>query len=468
MRNRLIIQFLIPFVAVGVATFILIATLGSKLIYDQIISNESRRIYYEAIRISEARSNVRIQDEAALSDTREILRAVASYENARIFYISPQGEILIDTNSETDARPDIFLKSFDPLALGTDYYTVGRFFSFFDEDMLSVMMPLTNNMRTRGYLAIHVPMRELIARRESTLHIVLILFALFYFMFLGVLIWRLVILRKEVSALVSGVHKFAGGELTHEIDLKSQNELGLLASDLNYMANQLNKSGETQRNFISNVSHDFRSPLTSIKGYVEAILDGTIPEEMQEKYLGIVLAETKRLEKLTSGILTLNDINDKSTLLDLSDFDINRVIKDTAASFEGSCRARHISIELILHEQELFVKADHGKIQQVLYNLLDNAIKFSRDETTIRIETTIRHDKVFVSLRDHGIGIPANQINKIWDRFYKIDSSRGKDTRGTGLGLAIVKEIINAHKQTITVVSTEGAGTEFVFSLDLA
>ena len=241
--------------------------------------------------------------------------------------------------------------------------------------------------------------------------------------------------------------------------------MGYLASTLNYMSGELNKTSEYQRKFVANVSHDFRSPLTSIKGYVEAILDGTIPPEMQEKYLKIVLFETERLHKLTQSLLTLNDIDDKGNMLDLTSFDINAVIKDTAASFEGTCTKKRISISLILASRTLYVCADMGKIQQVLYNLIDNAIKFSNNDSTITVETTEKHGKVFVSVKDTGCGIPKASITKIWERFYKLDASRGKDRKGTGLGLSIVKEIITAHNQNINVISTEGVGTEFIFTL---
>ena len=126
---------------------------------------------------------------------------------------------------------------------------------------------------------------------------------------------------------------------------------------------------------------------------------------------------------------------------------------------------RKCSIELLLASKTLFVMADRSKIQQVLYNLLDNAIKFSNPQSSITIETTDRYDKVFISVKDHGIGIPKKSLNKIWDRFYKSDLSRGKDKRGTGLGLSIVKEAIQAHDENINVISTEGVGTEFIFSL---
>ena len=152
--------------------------------------------------------------------------------------------------------------------------------------------------------------------------------------------------------------------------------------------------------------------------------DGTIPPEMQGKYLNIILFETERLTDLTRDLLTLNEFDTKDLLLDKTDFDIHEVIRNTAASFEGTCTAKKISIELLLATRTLYVHADRHKIQQVLYNLLDNAIKFSNPESTITIETTPRGDKVYTSVKDYGIGIPKSSINKIWERFYKSDLSR--------------------------------------------
>jgi len=238
---------------------------------------------------------------------------------------------------------------------------------------------------------------------------------------------------------------------------------------MNYMANELDTLEEDQRKFISNVSHDFRSPLTSIKGYIEAMLDGTIPVELQDKYLNIILFETERLTKLTQGILDLNQFGrHRGIMLDLADFDINRMIKTTILTFEGTCEKKGITFDLVLTGQELFVHADMSKIQQVLYNLIDNATKFSHQNSAIKIETSIKNEKVFISVKDSGIGIPADSIKKIWERFYKTDLSRGKDKKGTGLGLAIVKEIIQAHNEHINVISTEGVGTEFIFTLPLS
>ena len=189
---------------------------------------------------------------------------------------------------------------------------------------------------------------------------------------------------------------------------------------------------------------------------------------MQEKYLKIISYEAERLEKLTRGLLTLNELDIQKRMLHIQPFDINSVIKATAASFEGSCTSRNILLELILSGKELMAQADMEQIQQVLYNLLDNAIKFSNDNSSINIETSVKNDKVFVSVKDHGVGIPKDSLSKVWDRFYKTDTSRGKDRKGTGLGLSIVKEIIKAHNQNINVISTEGVGTEFIFTLKKA
>ena len=267
-----------------------------------------------------------------------------------------------------------------------------------------------------------------------------------------------------LKKITEAANQYAAGNLTYKTTIHTQDEMGYLADTLNYMSDELDKMEEYQRTFIANISHDFRSPLTSIKGYLEAILDGTIPPEMYEKYLTRVISETERLNKLTQGLLTLNSLDSKG-YLSRTNFDINRVIKDTAASFEGTCDAKNIVLDLTFSENSTMVHADFGKIQQVLYNLIDNAIKFSHQDSVIYIQTSIKYEKVFVSVKDTEIGIPKGSIKKIWERFYKTDQSRGKDKRGTGLGLSIVKEIIQNHGETIDVISTEGVGTEFIFSL---
>lgn len=466
MNRTLYWKFLVSYALLGLAAFLLISTAGSKMIELRITEATASRLNNEALSVASSQASRYYLNSTSLQDTYSNLYSLGAYQNSQIWLISPSGEILLNTNRPLDEeRPEV-LEGFDPVALGSSYYSTGNFFGYFSQEMLSVMVPVKTNLTIRGYLAIHTSLNDIYYQRERILADVYILFLIIYALFFLLLLLFSLSVYRPLQRIIKGAQEYAGGNLAHQIPVKSHDEMGYLASTLNFMSDELNQSGEYQRKFIANVSHDFRSPLTSIKGYVEAIQDGTIPPEMQGKYLDIVIFETERLNKLTQSMLTLNRLDGKGQLLEITSFDINAIIKNTAASFEGTCRGKHITIELLLAAQVLYVSADMEKIQQVLYNLLDNAIKFSDRDSAIRVETTEKHGKVFISVRDSGIGIPRKDINKIWERFYKIDSSRGKDRKGTGLGLAIVKEIISAHNQNINVISTEGVGTEFIFSLD--
>ena len=343
----------------------------------------------------------------------------------------------------------------------------GNFYGAFDEDALSVFSPITSNFRVIGYVVIHQSMKSIVASRNEILNIMYVTLGVILLFSLLILLGFTVFVYKPLTKITRAAEEYARGNMSYSLDESHRHdEMGYLAGTLNYMASEIGKAEENQKKFIANVSHDFRSPLTSIKGYLTAMLDGTIPPEMHEKYISIVSNETDRLTKLTNGLLELNTLSSRgSMVLERSDFDVNAVIKSTAETFGGTCTEKRINIELVLTGKQLFVTADMSKIQQVLYNLLDNAIKFSHTNSIIKIETTEKNEKIFVSVKDYGIGIPKESLGKVFDRFYKSDLSRGKDKKGTGLGLSIVKEIIQAHNENINVISTEGVGTEFIFTL---
>lgn len=270
---------------------------------------------------------------------------------------------------------------------------------------------------------------------------------------------------RPLAKMIRAASQSAAEHSFPNLEYAGDNELGELNTALNYLAESVNNTSESQRKFISNISHDFRSPLTSIKGYVEAILDGTIPPEMQERYLRIVVNETERLNKLTEGLLTLNTFDEQGVYLDLTDFDLVPVVMDTIAAFEVLSQTKNIKIISTFTASSILVHADMARIQQVFYNLLDNAIKFSYNDSEILVRVTDQKKRVFISIKDNGEGISKENLPKIWNRFYKTDTSRGRDKKGTGLGLSIVKEIIRAHDQNIDVISTLGVGSEFIFTL---
>lgn len=464
MKNKLYMKFIIGYIVLAISCFFIISTLGSMLIEQTLIRQNANALYKEASSIASSEGF----SYAPLQNMYDNLSTLSTYQEAIIWLISPSGEILVNTAEPLDTAHPEKLDGFDPVDFGNSYYMIGDFYGYFNQENLSVMVPITINMSTKGYISIHRPLNIIYSEREQLLQNVYALFLLFFLLSLIILGIFTIMVSIPLKKITYGANEYAAGNLKHSIPVASDDEMGYLAATLNYMSDELDQFGEYQRQFVSNVSHDFRSPLTSIKGYIEAILDGTIPVEMQEKYLTIVLNETERLNKLTQSLLILDNFDIHEFMLDIGVFDINSVIKDTAASFGGTCMQKKITIELHLTAEELNVSADMGKIQQVLYNLIDNAIKFSPTSSIITIETKERHGKVFISVTDRGAGIPKNSVNKIWDRFYKSDYSRGRDRKGTGLGLAIVKEIISAHGQNINVVSTEDVGSEFIFSLDKA
>ena len=469
MKRSIYTKFIFIYIAAAILSFAFVAIGTSRLVTAHMTEKKAGSLYTEASLLSNdyAADYYRSRTASSLETVYSHLDVLATYLDADIWMIDLDGRVILESGKKLmdPEKNTHVMENFDPTSFGTSYYMIGDFFGEFSEEILSVISPINYNYRVRGYLVIHTAMSSLRAQAEEILNIMYLTLAVLLLIALIVLFIYGHIIYTPLRKITDAASEYATGNLNYQIDLDTDDEFGRLADSMNYMAKELNDMEQYEQKFVANISHDFRSPLTSIKGYVEAMMDGTIPVEFQEKYFNIVLFETDRLKKLTEELLTLGSFGSKRGMLDITAFDINAVIKNTVVSFEGQCRQRKISIDLLFESKQQMVKADMSKIQQVLYNLLDNALKFSQDNSSIEVETTIKHEKVFVSVKDHGTGIAKENQKKIWERFYKIDASRGKDKRGTGLGLAIVKEIIQAHGEHINVISTEGVGTEFTFSL---
>lgn len=462
MKLSLYYKFILGYLVFGLLGFVSITTLSARMTYNYMLREKSETLYDEAHLIASSYSSLYQGQRQDLSQAYPQLQAISTFLQSEIWIADRQGIIVADSNRS--ARTGTLIQNFDPTAAGNMHYSVGDYYGLFSEEVLSVCAPITGNYTTYGYVLIHLPLSHLQTTRNNYLNVVYVSGGIIFALSLIILLVFNLTVYVPLKKITKGANEYAGGNLIHHIDVHTQDEMGYLAATLNYMSDELNQMEEYQRMFVANVSHDFRSPLTSIKGYLEAIIDGTIPPEMYEKYLNRVITETDRLNKLTQGLLTMNSLDSKG-YLSRSNFDINRIIKDTAASFEGTCDAKGITFDLTFSDNIQMVHADLGKIQQILYNLIDNAIKFSHQNSVIYIQATTKYEKVFVSVKDTGIGIPRDSIKKIWDRFYKSDLSRGKDKKGTGLGLAIVREVIQSHGENIDVISTEGVGSEFIFSL---
>lgn len=468
MKKTLYLKFVLAYVIFGCFGFIVVATFSSSLINERVKSTTAQSLYSEASLISKTYASDLYNNEITVESAFKQLNALETYLSAPIWVVNPSGTVMVNSSQPTDITNPKVIADFTPSITSDTYYTTGDFFGEFPEEMLIVFSPITSNYKIRGYVVILKPVKDLAQQSNVYLTIVYITLVLLILLSLIILLFFTEMFYIPLKKIIYATEQYADGNFHYELSVESNDEMGYLAGSLNYMANELAKAEDNQKKLVANVSHDFRSPLTSIRGYLEAILDGTIPPEMHDKYLHIVLNETDRLTKLTNGLLQLNNLNTTGMILEKTEFDMNHVIRDTVATFEGLCEKKQITISLILVGNSMTVIGDMGKIQQVLYNLVDNAIKFSHNNSTITIETREKKSKLFVSVKDTGIGIPKDSLKLIFDRFYKTDLSRGKDKKGTGLGLAITKEIIHAHGENINVISTEGVGTEFIFTIEKA
>ena len=265
------------------------------------------------------------------------------------------------------------------------------------------------------------------------------------------------------------VQCYSKGDFSQRIPVQGKDEASQLGRSFNEMADQLKNLEVTRQSFVANVSHELRSPLTSMKGFLEAMMDGTIPPEEHDHYIDIVLSETRRMTAMVNDLLDLARIESGIITVNYEVFDINELIRRTLITFEARISEKQMELDVRFANEQSFVYADSNQISQVLRNLIDNAIKYSPEGRTLLVSTYALRKEVYVTIRDTGVGIPAEDVPHIFDRFYKVEKAHTPSPQvGSGLGLAIVKKIIEAHGQSITVKSARGKGTQFTFTLEKA
>lgn len=473
MKNSILSKFFLGYFIFAILGFILITFWSTNSIYNQLLQDEIDNLYNYSSAIGKSFHKANINSLEEFNSYSFILDGFNDIIDCDLMLMDSEKNVVYDSGDNIDvvnSPSDILVEVFDPDDYSKDHYTINKFYNMFKTDTLSVMYTITQEDETLGYVIAHTPTFVIKQRSYSVTFIFYLTYTIILGLSLIIFVTFMWVIYFPLKQIRSAAMQYANGNFEYEgLNVSSYDEIGDVASSLKYMATQLNNSREYQRTFISNISHDFRSPLTSIKGYLEAIMDGTIPVEEQNKYLSIVVSEAERLEKLTNGLRELNNWNSTGPEIILEDFYMESVISSTIDTFQGRCEAKNIELIMQFPSKSTMVTADKGKIEQVFYNLLDNAIKFSNNNSKIVIKLySKKGDKMFCSIKDFGIGIPSDNLQKIWQRFYKSDASRGRDKTASGIGLAIVKEIIQAHNETIDVISTEGAGTEFVFSLKKA
>ncbi len=490
MQHSILDRIYIAFLAILIVSFGVLIVFTSFMTRRSLVSEKTETLKNEGALIASQTVVGYINDKYTKSGLEYLFQYYATALDADVWYVDEYGYVVATSQVSTDKNNAEKLRTgsiprniyqLDPeYDVDRDHSQTGTFYGLYSSDMISVNVPVHLNQlnlfnevvstEKKGALILHASVSQINEMMRNIYSIVLIpclVIIVIAFVFLAVVSKKVLTPVKKLSVVAQ---EYSKGNLEVRTEVHSDDEIGQLAESMEYMADELAKLEDYRRDFVSNISHDFRSPLTSIKGYIEAMKDGTIPPEKQGRYLDIVLNETQRLTKLTQGLLDLNNLESYGPYVKMTEFDIIEVINKTLNTFEIKCIEKGVAIYLNNHADDTMVMADKTKIQQVIYNLIDNALKFTPEGKHIFVTVTDKEkdDKLHISIRDEGMGMDEETQKKIFIRFYKGDSSRGKDKTGSGIGLAITKEIIKAHHEVITVTSKVDEGTEFVFTLSKA
>lgn len=274
-------------------------------------------------------------------------------------------------------------------------------------------------------------------------------------------------ITSPIKSMSRAAKSFSAGQFDVRVPVIGHDEIAELSEAFNQMAASLSELENMRRSFVANVSHDLRTPMTTISGFIDGILDGAIPPEKEKYYLEIVSSEVKRLSRLVTSLLDITRIQAGERKFTMTTFDICEMARQIVISFEKKIDEKHLNVEFNTDSDSMFAYADRDAIYQILYNICDNAVKFSKDGALYRVSVFEKDKKINVSVYNEGVGISPEDLPFVFDRFYKSDKSRGLDKSGVGLGLYIAKTIIDAHGEKIWVRSEYGKYCEFVFTLKL-
>ncbi len=277
---------------------------------------------------------------------------------------------------------------------------------------------------------------------------------------IGIFSYNLV---KPLKQMAQAARRFGKGDFSVRVNVTSDDEIGELARSFNNMAESLSASENVRRSFVANVSHELKTPMTTIAGFIDGILDGTIPEEKQNYYLGIVSEEIKRLARLVRSMLDLSRLDSGEMKLKYQKFDLLSTLVTVVITFEQEIERKHIQIKGLDEMEPKMVYGDKDLLHQVIYNLIENAVKFTNENGYIEFSITENSEQTDFSVKNSGMGIAQSEISLVFDRFYKTDKSRSKDKKGLGLGLYLVRSIIRMHGGNITAKSEYGEYCEFDF-----
>ncbi|HOE56681.1 MAG TPA: HAMP domain-containing sensor histidine kinase [Bacillota bacterium] len=449
------------FITYGIAIIIGFAILALTLlkIFDRyFIENRKELLYEQGRKVAREAASVLYLGNPDSKSLINDLQVLDKFLNAHIWVVNGEGTVIAVSGSREDSLLGrrVSEEKLCILAKGESIEARGNFEGMLSEPSLTVGYPVFVNGRFSGGVLVHASLLEIQGNLREiyrlTLWAILVSVAVAY----GILYIQIRRISDPLREISEAARVIAGGEFQRRLDIKTGDEIEELGRSFNNMAESLEKIEENRRNLIANISHDLRSPMTSIRGFIEGIVDGTIPEDRREHYLSIVLEESKRLIEITNELLELSNIQQGRLEIREEAFELNETIRKKFIAYEKRITEKKLNVTFSICEERIMAMSDKGLIERVLSNLLDNAVKFTPEMGSIEIRTLSKEGSITVEIKNTGESINSKELTKVWERFYKGDASRGLYKGGYGLGLSIVKEIISQLNEKIWVSGGEG------------
>jgi signal transduction histidine kinase len=468
LKRGLVSKIVATFTGIVAVTFIIIAAILSFWFKDYYFEQWKQQLNsqidiiaskYESYKINPAKFP---QDEV-----KETMSFIGEYTNTDILIVDVYGIILIESNPnlEYGISRNILGKGLEELRIGGNIEKRSIYSEFHKENVYMYAEPVTLNGTFIGGVVIYSPISKIKVGLNKVYGIIWTVCVL------AVFISSFIIYKFANKMIISPLaeinyvaRKISTGEVERRVHLNTNDEINELADSFNTMADSLEKVENVRREFISNVSHELRSPITSIKGFIGGVIDGVIPKDKESYYLSIAYEEIQRLARLVNDLLDLSAIEAGKFTMNIGEVDINEIIRLSVIRFETKINMKKLKVDVLLQDEHLYVKGDRDRLTQVLTNLLDNAIKYVNEEGIIKIHTRLKGDKVLVSIYNDGPCISEEDMKHIWDRFYKADKSRTNKI-STGLGLPIVRNILTQLGEDIWVENKDKSGVTFYFTL---
>ncbi len=460
MKRSLVKKFFFSFSVVALCSLVLLGSIIVAFTGNYCLKEKQTELRTSAIWIS---NKIASTGSVSYFQYKSLINFALNSTGGDIFITDINGNVLI-SSEETVREGTVVPHNFATEALKGEMTISSNMKGFFPQKRLIVSVPVVMPTgktvavvyNTSSYDEMIIIIKDITALFlwASILVVVFLLFAAY------LMTNRLV---RPIKEMAEASHCISKGDFSKVITVDRDDEIGELAMEFNHMIQSLAAGEQMNRSFVANVSHELKTPMTSIGGFIDGILDGTIPPEEEKKYLSLVSNEVKRLSRMVVSMLNLSKIEAGEISLNPTDYDVSKQIFETLLSFEKRIDEGRINIEGFENMGAVSVKADRDLLQQVIYNLIDNAVKFTPENGTISFFAENDREKTTVTIRNSGAGVSPEEISRIFERFYKVDKSRSYDTKGVGLGLYIVKTIINMHDGEIYADSKQGEYTEFRF-----